>query len=128
MDHFVREFNRELGKEIQGFTPRALRRLKTHDWPGNIRELENRVKRAMVFAKENMVDTEALTLFSGPSARTEILSFREAKAEFERNYVVQALRICGGKVAAAARMAGKDRKDFYDLMKKLGIRPDDFRG
>ena len=128
VDHFVGEFNREMGKQITGFTARALRRLKAHTWPGNVRELENRVKRAMVFAEENIVDTEALALFSGPSAGTDILPFREAKTEFERNYVVQALRISGGKVAAAARMAGKDRKDFYDLMKKLGIRPDDFRG
>ncbi len=127
VDHFVREFNREMGKEIKGFTPRALRRLKTHHWPGNVRELENRVKRAMVFAKGNSVDTEALTLFSNRSPGGEFPRFRDAKLEFEKNYVVQALLITGGKVAVAARMAGKDRKDFYQLMKRHGIRPDDYR-
>ena len=127
MDHFVREFNREMGKEIKGFTPRALRRLKTHHWPGNVRELENRVKRAMVFAKGNLVDTEALTLFSNRPPGGEFPRFRDAKLEFVKNYVVQALLITSGKVAAAARMAGKDRKDFYQLMKRHGIRPDDYR-
>ena len=128
VDHFVRQFNRELGRSIQGFTPRALDRLKSYPWPGNVRELENRVKQAMVMAKGDQIDTEALAPFSGPGlTAAELPPFRQAKQEFERTYVVQALRITHGKVAAAARMAGKDRKDFYDLMKKHRIDPDDYR-
>jgi two-component system response regulator GlrR len=128
VDHFVRRFNRELGRSIHGFTPRALERLKAHPWPGNVRELENRVKQAMVMAKGDLMDTESLAMFSDPSSMgVEFPPFRKARAEFERNYVVQCLQMTGGKVAASARLAGKDRKDFYEMMKKHAIDPDDFR-
>jgi two-component system response regulator GlrR len=133
VDHFMRQFNRELGRTIRAFTPRALDRLRAHAWPGNIRELENRIKQAMVMATSEMVDSDALSLPPGaasptphPSADT-YPTFRRAKAEFERGYVIQTLRLAGGRVAAAARLAGKDRKDFYDLMKKHTINPDDYR-
>jgi two-component system response regulator GlrR len=128
IDHFVRRFDQELGRAIKGFTPRAIERLKAFPWPGNVRELENRVKQAMVLAKGEIVDADALDLTPGQGAGVELPTFRRAKAEFEKSYVVQALRMTGGRVAAAARMAGKDRKDFYDLMKKHGIDPDSFRG
>ena len=128
VDHFVRQFNRELGRSIRGFTPRALEVLKAHPWPGNVRELDNRVKQAMVMAKEEWIDTGGLAPFSGVDGGMDFPTFRRAKAEFERNYVTGVLRAVHGKVAAAARLAGKDRKGFYDLMKKHQIDPDDFRG
>ena len=127
VDQFVRRFNRELGRTIGGFSPRALERLKVHSWPGNVRELENRVKQAMVMAKGETIDTEAMAFFTAASGGEDLPPFRQAKKEFERNYVIQALRIVQGKVAAAARLAGKDRKDFYDLMKKHKIDPDSYR-
>jgi len=126
--HYVHQFNRELGRAVKAFTPRALERLKAHLWPGNVRELENRVKQAMVMSKGEMIDTESLALFSGPGmGEGEFPPFRKAKAEFEKTYVIQALRRAQGKVAAAARLAAKDRKDFYDLMKKHQVDPDDYR-
>jgi two-component system response regulator GlrR len=128
VDHFVRQFNHELSRDIRGFTPRALERLKAHPWPGNVRELENRVKQAMVMVKGDVIDTESLTLFSGQQGSGEFPPFKKAKAEFERNYVIQALRVTAGKVSAAARLAGKDRKDFYEIMKKHAIDPNDYRG
>jgi two-component system response regulator GlrR len=127
VDHFVRNCNRELGKDIKGFTPRAITRFKDHPWPGNVRELENQVKKAMVFAQGDRVDVEYLNLFTRPWTRGEIPPFRKAKTEFERNYVIQALLTTKGNVAAAARLAGKDRKDFYDLMNKHGIHPENYR-
>jgi two-component system response regulator GlrR len=125
--HFVRQINHELGKTIQGFTARALERLKGYPWPGNVRELENRVKQAMVMAKGDSIDTQSLALFAGALTGGDFPTFRKAKAEFERGYVVEALRLAEGKVAVAARLAGKDRKDFYDLMKRHAIDPDDYR-
>lgn len=127
VDHFVRQYNQEFCKAIRGFTQRALTRLKSHSWPGNVRELENRVKRAMVFAEGEIVDVESLDLSSNRTVEVKLPSFRKAKEEFEKNYLVQSLRLTDGNVAAAARLAEKDRKDFYDLMKKHGINPDDFR-
>ncbi len=127
VEHFVAQFNRELTRSIAGFTPRAQERLKAHAWPGNVRELENRVKQAMVMARGDRIDVEALTPFGSPTDGGDFPTFRAAKAEFEKTYVTRALQITAGKVAASARLAGKDRKDFYDLMRKHQVDPDDFR-
>jgi two-component system response regulator GlrR len=127
VDHFVRQFNSELGRSIRGFTPRTLERLSSYSWPGNVRELENRVKQAMVMSRGEWVDADELAFPVELRCEGDLPTFRKAKAEFERSYVVRALRIVDGKVAAAARIAGKERKDFYDLMRKHGIDPNDFR-
>ncbi len=127
VDHFVRESNRELGKSIKGFTSSALKLLSAQSWPGNVRELDNRVKQAMVMAHGNLIDAKELKPFFGATRDDELPTFRNAKAGFERDYVARALRITSGNVAAAARLAAKDRKDFYELMKKHHVDPDDFR-
>jgi len=79
-------------------------------------------------APGDLIDVESLALFSAPDGGAGMPTFRQAKSEFERSYVMQVLRATGGKVAAAARLAGKDRKDFYDLMRKHRIMPDEYRG
>ena len=117
----------ETGRSISGFTSRALKLLRAHSWPGNVRELDNRVKQAMVMAHGNRIDAEELAPFFEAKGDARLPTFRKAKAAFERNYVARALRITRGNVAAAARLAAKDRKDFYELMKKHDINPDDFR-
>ena len=127
VDHFVRLFGSEVGRNVRAFTPAALDKLREHSWPGNVRELSNRIKQAMVMSMEEIVDVDVLSLCSDGGSATKYPSFKEAKAEFERSYVTQCLQITRGVVSAAARMSGKDRKDFYYLMKKLGIQPDDYR-
>ncbi len=124
---FLHEFNRELGRSIRAFTPRALDRLKAHTWPGNVRELENRVKQAMVMAKGEVIDLESLDLYSGGAPGAPFPTFKKAKDEFIRAYLVQCLQAVKGNVAAAARLAGKDRKDFYDLMKRHHVDPAGYR-
>lgn len=127
VDHFVRESNRELRRSIKGLTSRAHELLRDYSWPGNVRELDNRLKRAMVMARGEWIDADELAPFPATTSDENLPAFREAKATFEKDYVVRALRITRGNVAAAARLAAKDRKDFYDLMKRHAIDPDDFR-
>ena len=127
VDQFLRQFNHELGRAIRVFTPQAIDRLKSHAWPGNVRELENRVKQAMVMAKGEVIDVEALDLFPAGAAGTRFPPFKDAKAAFVRTYLVQCLQLVKGNVAAAARLAGKDRKDFYDLMKRHRVDPASYR-
>ena len=124
---FISQFNHELGRSIKGFSAAAMDRLKTYAWPGNVRELENRVKQAMVMAKGDTVEVESLDMFSGQPPGAGFPPFRKAKEEFVRSYLVQCLRAAGGNVAAAARLAGKDRKDLYDLMRKHHVDPRDYR-
>ncbi len=127
VDQFLRQFNHELGRAIRAFTPQALDRLKSHAWPGNVRELENRVKQAMVMAKGDVIDLELLNTLSAGAPGAAFPSFKKAKEEFVRTYLVQCLQAVKGNVAAAARLAGKDRKDFYDLMRRHHIDPAAYR-
>jgi two-component system response regulator GlrR len=127
VDHFVRESNQELGRSINGLTPRAHALLQNYSWPGNVRELDNRLKQAMVMARGDWIDADELAPFQTTTIDTDMPAFRSAKATFEKDYVARALRRTRGNVAAAARLAAKDRKDFYDLMKRHDIDPDDFR-
>ncbi len=127
VDHFVRESNRELGRSIKGLTAKAQELLREYTWPGNVRELDNRLKQAMVMARGEWIDADELAPFRATTCAEDLPAFREAKATFEKDYVARALRITRGNVAAAARLAAKDRKDFYDLMKRHDVDPNDFR-
>ncbi len=97
-----------------------------YDWPGNVRELENYVRQAMINAPGPRVYREDIDL-SGKPGKPVIKSYREARQEFEKNYLTNVLAIAGGNVSEAARLAKKDRKDFYDAMRKYGLRSGDFR-
>ena len=126
INHFLTEFNKELGKAVEGFSPAAIQKMMTYQWPGNIRELKNKVKQAMVLTRNNVITAEEL-FFHVPVSSNKFQSFKEAKREFEKEYISQVLRICQGNISQAARLAKKDRKDFYDVMKKYGIQPEAFR-
>ena len=84
------------------------------------------MRQAAITAREGTVGPEHLMLEEGAFAPEES-SFREAKARFERGYVIRLLRKNQGNVAAAAREAGKYRAEFYDLLKKHQIKPEDYR-
>lgn len=111
---------------VERFSPAAIQKMMTYQWPGNVRELKNKVKQAMVLTRNNVITAEDL-FFHVPVSSNKFQSFKEAKREFEKEYISQVLRICQGNISQAARLAKKDRKDFYDVMKKYGIQPEAFR-
>ncbi len=121
------EIERELGRPAtaRGFTREASERLRDYNWPGNERELLERVRAAVRMARGEEIDAEDLSL--GTPSSDEVPSFRDAKRAFEREYVGRVLRMCGGNISRAARIAKKDRKDFYDVLRRNQIDPDDFR-
>jgi two-component system response regulator GlrR len=126
VSHFFRLYQSELNKKLEGFSASAVQKMMFYSWPGNVRELENKVRQAMISAVGPLVYREDIQL----DERKEALpfkSFKEAKQEFERNYVMNVLRITHGNVAEAARLSKKDRKDFYDVLRKYKLRPQDFR-
>ena len=92
VDHFVRLFGSEVGRNIRGFTSAALEKLREHSWPGNVRELSNHVKQAMVMSMGKVVDIDVLSLCSDGVSETKYPTFKEAKAEFERSYVTRCLQ------------------------------------
>ena len=122
--HFLRLFADEEGLTPVGFTAEARNALLTEAWPGNVRELAERVRQALRLTGNGAISAEALML----SAELETIpSFKEAKRAFERRYVSGLLRRCEGNISHAARLAKKDRKDFYDVIRRTGVDPGDFR-
>ena len=132
--HFISKYRGRLGKAIDGITPGALRRFATYDFPGNVRELENKIHQAMVVAEGPMIDEPDVALPAGRIAggRPDITRpFRELKQEvidaFEKAYLTELLREHRGNLARAARAAGMDRKNLWMLVARHGLDRDQFR-
>jgi two-component system NtrC family response regulator len=109
-----------------GFTGAAERALLAHDWPGNITELEARVRRAVIMARGRLVGPADLGLNGGPEAHERTLD--EARKGVERDVVVGALRLAAGNVSRAARAIGVSRPTLYDLIRKHRIEVSEFKG
>lgn len=122
--HFLRIAADEERLKPIGFTSDARNALLAEAWPGNVRELSERVRQAVRLAGDGTVSAEALLLADDVE---NVPSFKEAKRAFETRYVVGLLRRCGGNISRAARLAKKDRKDFYDVIRRTGVNPSDFR-
>jgi transcriptional regulator with GAF, ATPase, and Fis domain len=105
----------------------ALALLEADPWPGNVRELENKVRQAVLLAHDEFIGAD--DLFLPQTAAPEMVpSFKDAKRQFEKQYISHVLRASRGNISRAARLAQKDRKDFYDVMRRNGIDPRSFRG
>jgi two-component system response regulator GlrR len=122
--HFLAASAAEAGTKPVGFTTDARDFLLSESWPGNVRELRARVQQAVRLAAGGAVTAEALLLATDDR---EIPSFKDAKRAFETRYVTSLLRRCGGNISRAARLARKDRKDFYDVIRRTGIDPAHYR-
>ena len=123
--HFVRHFAREMKRPVTGLTPAALQRMLVYDWPGNVRELQHVVERAMVLADGTLLDAPDIDCGRPDAAAAGDRSFRTLKArvieDFERGYIERLLDANGGNVTHAARAAGKNRRAFFELMRKYRI-------
>jgi two-component system NtrC family response regulator len=118
---FLNRFAAESGAEKKKFTAAALRHLEQYHWPGNVREMENRIRRAVIMSEGTRV-TEAdleLTLTDVPLAGRTL---QEARDELDRQLVTQALRRLKGNISAAATQLGISRPTLYELMDKFGLR------
>ena len=114
-DLFVRLANEELSRHVEGFDARAAEMLASHTWPGNLRELNNVVKRAVLMAHGSYITQEELAAAMGPVRQEPITALHDADTERQR--ILDAVKLCGGNKSKAARMLGIDRKTLYN---KLG--------
>jgi len=124
--HFLQKFSSEMGKEIEGFSTGAMQKLISYPWPGNIRELENTIEYAVAMTKKNII-TEDLILQTQSINIEGLKSFKSAKENFEKNYLIQLFELTKGNISQAAKLAGKYRADVYELIKKYDIKLTDFR-
>jgi two-component system NtrC family response regulator len=119
----LQKYSAENNKKISGFTAPALRALENHTWPGNIRELENRVKRAVIMAEGSKVTPQDLEL-AVPSKKYAGHTLKEAREALERGLVKRAVASNNGNLSRAAAELGISRPTIYELIEKLGINKD----
>lgn len=123
---FLKKYCKITEKEIKGFSPEVLQKLMLYDWPGNVRELENTIEGAVVMATQDII-TEDFLLRADSFADPGFKPLKEAKEQFEKNYLVQLIELTQGNISKAAKISGKYRADLYELLKKHGLKPKDFR-
>ena len=125
--HFVQQVAAKYGKAIHGFAPDALEALATAAWPGNVRQLYNVVEQSCALTTTPLIPLTLVKRALRVPAM-EALSYTEAKQRFERNYLVLLLKLTEGNVADAARIADRNRTEFYRLLQKYDLTPAMFRG
>jgi two-component system response regulator GlrR len=124
--HFLRKYAEKAKKDIVGFSATAFQKLMIHHWPGNVRELENCVESAVAMAHQEVI-TEDLILQGSATRQDGPKSFKSAKADFEKEYLIQLLQITNGNITEAGKLAGKHRADLYELLKKHSLDPHVYR-
>ena len=125
-NHFLDRLARKYDKRLSGFAPEALKALTTAAWPGNVRQLFNVVEQVCALSNTPLVPLtlvqRALRIPSAP-----VLSFADARQRFEREYLVGLLKMTDGNVADAARLAQRNRTEFYRLLQKHALTPGHFK-
>ncbi|CAN7474652.1 sigma 54-interacting transcriptional regulator [Polaromonas sp. LjRoot131] len=125
-NHFLLKLAAKYDKRLSGFAPEALKALSTAAWPGNVRQLYNVVEQVCALSTTPLVPL-ALVQRALRSPSVQVLTFAEAKQHFERDYLVGLLKLTDGNVADAARLADRNRTEFYRLMQKHGLTPGHFK-
>lgn len=118
-DLFIRQANAELQRQVDGLDAAAAELLVQHSWPGNLRELNNVMKRAVLLARGRQITAAELQQAMGPVRQNAVPTLHDAADE--RQCIEEALRQTGGNKAKAARLLGIDRKTIYNKMEKWGM-------
>ncbi len=124
--HFLQEIAKEGGQERKVYAPEAVELMVTAEWPGNIRQLYNVVRQNVALSRSPVISGELVASSLGEHAG-KLASFSEARDEFTRNYLSQILQITMGNVSQAARLAKRNRTDFYKLLARHDLNPDAFK-
>ncbi len=123
--HFLAQIASGTG-ERKIYPPEALELLATAEWPGNVRQLQNVVRQTVAVSQTPIIPVELVQQALG-GAPGRLPSFDEARDEFTRGYLSQILQITGGNVSQAARLARRNRTDFYKLLGRHQLVPEDFK-
>ena len=118
---FLERFAGQLRSRVKGFTREALLAIERHSWPGNVREMENRVKRAVIMAEGQLVTAEELELDAPAGVQEMPFNLRQVRERAESEAVQRALHHTAGNIVQAAELLGVSRPTLYDLMRKLEI-------
>ena len=133
-DHFIQEFNRSMKKQVQEISFHGMEKLLNYSWPGNVRELKNVIEYAVAMSQTDTIPHELILTTQKPIKKESPLvdpeglkPLKEAKQAFEKEYLIKLLRVSRGNISQAAKLAGKYRADFYELLKKYHLKAADYR-
>ena len=124
--NFLQVIAREADQERKVYAPEAVEMLVTAEWPGNVRQLYNIVRQNVALSRSPVISAELVQQSLGEHAG-KLLSFTDARDDFTRNYLSQILQITQGNVSQAARLAKRNRTDFYKLLARHDLNPDQFK-
>ncbi|MGJ7582511.1 sigma 54-interacting transcriptional regulator [Variovorax sp. RHLX14] len=125
-NHFLQRLSTKYGKRLSGFAPEALKALTTASWPGNVRQLFNVVEQVCALSSSPLIPL-ALVQRALRVPSVEVQTYADAKQRFERDYLVGLLKLTDGNVADAARLADRNRTEFYRLLQKHELTPGLFK-
>jgi two-component system response regulator GlrR len=125
-EHFLREISQRMEKDMKGISAMAMQKLMLYDWPGNVRELENTIEHAVAITQHDVISEEIILPAKDLPAKP-LKPLKEAVEDFRKGYLVRLLEFTKGNVSKAAEMAGRYRADFYNLLKKHNLKPEDFK-
>jgi two-component system response regulator GlrR len=126
-NHFLKTIAARYPKRLTGFAPDALEVLSLAHWPGNVRQLYNVVEQVCALSTAPLIPA-SLVQRALRVPTLDLLRYAEAKQKFERDYLVRLLKLTDGNVSDAARLADRNRTEFYRLLQKNGLDPRRFRG
>jgi len=126
VDYFLEQIAAERGTERKVYAPEAVELLVANQWPGNVRQLYNVVRQNVALSPGRVITADQVRSSLGEQANA-LPSFSEARDEFTRNYLSQLLQITGGNVSQAARLAKRNRTDFYKLLARHQLNPEQFK-
>jgi two-component system response regulator GlrR len=125
-NHFLQKLAGKYGKRLSGFAPEALKALAMAPWPGNVRQLFNVVEQVCALSTSPLIPL-ALVQRALRVPTVEVQTYAQAKQRFERDYLVGLLKLTDGNVADAARLADRNRTEFYRLLQKHELTPGSFK-
>lgn len=124
--HFLNSLSPKADRPAQALSAETLDLLITAAWPGNVRQLKNVIEQALVLSTGPTI-APGLVRRALEDKQAEALSLKEARQRFEQGYLVQVLRIASGNVADAARLAQRNRTEFYKLLRRHRLDPQQFK-
>jgi two-component system NtrC family response regulator len=119
--HFLLRFANEMNPQVKGFAPDALAAIDGWPWQGNVRELENRVKRAVIMCDGKLVGADDLDLGEGLDEDEEALNLKAAREQVDRRVIRHALARSEGNISQSAKLLGISRPTLYDLLKQYDL-------
>ena len=114
--YLLAKYAEEYGGKVKGFTPNALIAIRKYTWPGNVRQLENRIKKALVMCDKTLIGVEDLDIL--PESLEPIMALAQAREEFQRRYILEALERNNGNRTKTAQDLGVDPRTIFRYLER----------